>query len=157
MLQRKQTLFLLLAALCGGLTFLFPVDTFTRGGQTFVFRTTGLFMGDGTEVVDASLKVPFAPVIGLLSAFLLAIIFLYGNRTRQLRLARILNLLVIAVEVFLFITDNSVRAFLELGGEVENRFGPSAVLPLVMVVFVLLAIRGIRKDEQLVKSMDRLR
>lgn len=157
MLQRKQTLYFLLAAICGVLTFFFPVDTFTRGDQTFEFRTTGLFLDDGTEVADAALKVPFAAVLGLLSALLLGLITLYRNRSRQARLAGILNLLLIAVQVFLFITDNSIRAYLEQGGRVVNRFGLSALLPLVMVLLVLLAIRGIRKDEALVRSMDRLR
>lgn len=157
MLQRKQSIFLLLAAVCGMLTFLFPVDSFIRGGQAFVFRTTGFFMADGTEVVDAAAKVPFGVLLGFLSVMLLAVIFLYKNRARQLRLTRIVNLLTMAVIVFLFITDNSIRAYLEQGGHVRNTFGISAGLPLLMVVFTLLAERGIRQDEALVKSMDRLR
>lgn len=157
MIQRKQSIFLLLAALCGALTFLFPVDSFMRGDQTFEFRTTGFFMSDGTQVVDAAAKVPFAPVIGLLSVLLVVIVFLYKNRPRQLLLARTANLLTMAVVVFLFITDNSIRAYLAQGGRVENTFGISAGLPLLMIVFILLAERGIRKDEALVKSMDRLR
>ncbi|MBZ0207220.1 MAG: DUF4293 domain-containing protein [Flavobacteriales bacterium] len=157
MLQRKQTLFLLLAALCGVLTFFFPVDTFVRGDQTFFFRTTGFFTADGTPVTDATAKVPFAALIGVLSALLLGVIFLYKNRVRQLRITRMVNLLVMAILVFLFITDNSMRAYLEQGGKVENSFGFSAILPLLMVVFTLLAERGIRKDEALVKGMDRLR
>ncbi len=157
MLQRKQTLFLALAVLAGLLTFLFPVDTFTRGEQTFVFRTTGFFTGDGIPVTDAAAKVPFAVLVGVLCAFLVVVAFMYGNRPRQLRLAGAANLLLVAVQVFLFITDNSMRAYLEQGGRVHNSYGLSAFLPLVMVVFVLLAMRGIRKDEELVKSMDRLR
>ena len=43
------------------------------------------------------------------------------------------------------------------GGKVDNTFGLAAILPLLMVVFTLLAERGIRKDEALVKGMDRLR
>lgn len=157
MLQRKQSLFLLLAAICGALTFVFPVDSFTRGDQGFVFRTTGFFMVDGTRVADAAAKVPFAILLGFLSAMLVAIIFMYTNRKRQLRLTRIVTLLTTAVVVFLFITDNSIRAYLEQGGKVSNCFGLSAGLPLLMIVFTFLAERGIRKDEELVKSMDRLR
>ena len=157
MLQRKQSLFLLLAALCGALTFVFPVDTFMRGEQTFIFRTTGFFTGDGTPITDATAKVPFAILLGVLSALLVGIIFMYNNRVRQLRLTRMANLLVMAILVFLFITDNSLRAYLEQGGTVDNSFGIAAVLPLLMVVFTLLAERGIRKDEALVKGMDRLR
>jgi formate hydrogenlyase subunit 3/multisubunit Na+/H+ antiporter MnhD subunit len=157
MLQRKQTLFLLLAAICGALTFLFPVETFTRGDQTYFFRTTGLFMADGTAVVDAALKVPFFIVIGFLAAVLVVAIFLYRNRQRQITVVRAMSLLLVAVAVFLFITGNSVKAYLEQGGRVEEHFGVSAILPLVMVVLVFLAERGIRKDEALVRSADRLR
>ncbi len=128
-----------------------------RGDQAFEFRTTGFFMGDGTAVVDAVAKVPFAPVIGLIAVILVVIVFLYKNRPRQLLLARTANLLTMAVVVFLFITDNSIRAYLEQGGRVESTFGVSAGLPLLMIVFILLAEQGIRKDEALVKSMDRLR
>lgn len=157
MLQRKQSLFLLLAAICGALTFVFPVDTFMRGDQTFIFRTYGFFTGEGVPITDATAKVPFAILLGLVSALLLGIIFMYGNRVRQLRLTRMVNLLVMAILVFLFITDNSLRAYLEQGGKVDNSFGIAAILPLLMVVFTLLAERGIRKDEALVKGMDRLR
>ncbi len=157
MIQRKQTVFLLLAALCGALTFLFPVDSFMRGDQAFEFRTTGFFMADGTQVVDADVKIPFAPVIALVSVLLVVVVFLYKNRQRQLLLTRTANLMTMAVVVFLFITDNSVRSYLAQGERVENTFGISAGLPLLMIVFILLAERGIRKDEALVKSMDRLR
>lgn len=157
MLQRKQSLFLLLSAVCGGLTFLFPVDTFVRGGKSFFFRTTGFFMEDGAPIVDVAAKIPFAMVLGFLSLALVGVIFLYRDRGRQLRILRAVNLLVMAMAVFLFIADNSMRVYLRQGGPVEGSFGLSAALPLLMVVFNLLAERGIRKDEALVRSMDRLR
>ncbi len=157
MLQRKQSIFLFLAAVCGALTFLFPVDTFVQGDRTFLFRTTGFFMADGTAVVDAVAKIPFGILLGFLSALLLVIIFLFKDRPRQLKFTRAVNLLIIAVVVFLFITDNSIRAYLEQGGPVQNTYGIAAGLPLLMIVFILLAERGIRQDEALVKSMDRLR
>ena len=157
MIQRRQTVFLLLAALCGALTFLFPVATFTRGDRSWSFFTTGLFMADGTPVVDAPMRVPFFIVIGFLAAALVVAVFLYKNRQRQVTVVRTVNLLLTAVAVYLFITSNSVRAYLDQGGLVEEHFGISAVLPLAMVVLVFLAERGIRKDEALVKSMDRLR
>ncbi len=157
MLQRKQTLFLMLAAICGVLTFFFPVATFTRGAQIWSFHTTGLFMADGTPVVDAALKVPFFIVLGFLTMVLVVAIFLYKNRQRQITIVRTVSLLLIAVSVFLFISGNSVRAYLDQGGLVEEHFGASAVLPLAMVLLIFLAERGIRKDEALVRSADRLR
>lgn len=157
MLQRKQTVLLLLAVLCGVLTFFFPVDTFQRGDQAYVFRTTGLFLPDGTPVPDASTKVPFAAVLGVLSAALLVAVFLYRNRPRQILFVRSSYILLLAVVAFLFITDTSITAYLEKGGNVTNHYGASALLPVAMLVLAFLAERGIRKDEALVRSMDRLR
>lgn len=157
MIQRQQTIFLFLAAVCGVLTFFFPVETFTQGGREFLFRTTGLFQADGAPVVDASPKVPFAVLLGFLSAVFIVAIFFFRNRKRQLVFVRTANLLVIGTAVFMFITSNSIRAYLEQGGKVLSGYGASALLPLGMIVFAFLAERGIRKDEALVKSMDRLR
>lgn len=157
MLQRKQTLFLLLAALCGVLTFLFPVDTFTRGTQVMVFRTYGIFNAEGIPMTDGTMKVPLAILLGALSAMLVVIALLYRNRPRQLRLARLAALLLLAVQAAVFITDNSLRAYLGQEGRVEHSYGVSFFLPIVMIVLVMLAANGIKKDEELVKSMDRLR
>lgn len=157
MLQRKQTLFLLLAVACGVLSFFFPVDTFLRGDSTFIFRTTGLVHADGRAVSDGQPPIPFGAVIGVLSAALFVAIFLYGNRRRQVLFVRSAYILLLAVVALLFISDTSITAYLEQGGKVDNSYGASAILPVAMMVFAFLAERGIRKDEALVKSMDRLR
>ncbi|MBS1568623.1 MAG: DUF4293 domain-containing protein [Bacteroidetes bacterium] len=157
MLQRRQSIFLLLAALCGALTFFFPVDTYTRGDQGFVFRTSGFFMADGTAVVDAPVRVPFHLLLGLLTVVVVVVLFLYKNRKRQLRLIRVVSMLLLGTSVYMLITDNAIRAYLQQGGKVLSSLGVSAYLPLLMIVFNVLAERGIRKDEALVKSMDRLR
>jgi hypothetical protein len=39
----------------------------------------------------------------------------------------------------------------------SGSYMPASVMPAVVIVFLILAITGIRKDEKLVKSMDRLR
>jgi RsiW-degrading membrane proteinase PrsW (M82 family) len=157
MLQRKQTIFLLLAVLCGLLTFFFPVDTYLRGEQGFVFRTSGFFMADGTAVVDAPVRVPFHLVLGLLTVVLVVVVFLYKNRKRQRRLIRVVSVLLLGTSVYMLITDNAIRAYLQQGGRVLSSLGLSAYLPLLMIVFNVLAERGIRQDEALLKSMDRLR
>ncbi|MFT3885958.1 MAG: DUF4293 domain-containing protein [Flavobacteriales bacterium] len=157
MLQRKQTVFLLLAVLCGALTFAFPVASYTRGEQVFEFRTTGLTLADGTAVPDASPKVPFAIVIGLCMVVLAVAIFFFKKRPRQMRLVRSAYLVVLAVVAFVFITDHSIATYLGQGGTVATHYGASAFLPIAMLVFAFLAERSIRKDEELIKSMDRLR
>lgn len=158
MWQRKQTVFLALAALLALATWLFPVVTYDRGRDQFIFRTTGLVMADGTPVLDADLKAPFHVVLSVVAVALIGCIFFYGNRPRQIRFVRSTYLVTLAIIAFLFITDNSIQSYLESGGGVVvSRYGASFFLPLGILVFSVLAERSIRSDEELVRSTDRLR
>ncbi len=159
MIQRKQTIFLALAALIAFAANLVPFATYTVMGseQAIEFRTTGLFMADGTPVADASPKVPFVAVFGLLGAVLVVAIFLFKNRPRQARIVRYSYLFALGVLAFAVITDRSVQVYLGQQGEVSVAYGVAFAAPLVVLVLAFLAERGIRKDEALVKSLDRLR
>ncbi len=154
MIQRKQTLFLLLAALLVLSTWLFPIATYQSTAETYELMTYGLYTADGVKVTDADLKMPFSILLSLLALALVIAIFLYSNRPRQMRFVRGSYLLMLAIIAFMFITDNSVGAYLE---GAERTFGLSFVMPLVALVLTVMAERGIRADEKLVRSMDRLR
>jgi hypothetical protein len=157
MIQRIQSLYLFLAAACGALTFLFPVATYQRAADRFIFSTTGLHTAEGMPVADASTKVPFGVLFGVCAAAYLGLIFLFRDRRRQARLVGVINLVVLGLVAFLFITDRSMQAYLAQGNSVVMSYGASAFLPLLMMVGGFLAGRAIRKDEALVRSMDRLR
>lgn len=157
MWQRKQSLFLFLAAALSFATWAFPVATYDQGGAAYEFRTTGLYGAEGMELVDVGMKIPFSIILSVLGLALLLTIALYKNRPRQMRFVRGTYLLMLGVIAFLFITDNSMRAYLERSGEVVGHYGPSFYFPMVILVLAFLAERGIRKDEDLVRSVDRLR
>jgi hypothetical protein len=55
------------------------------------------------------------------------------------------------------ITHLSVRAYLAQNSSVAYAFGPAFFIPIGILVLCFLAERGIRKDEELIKSVDRLR
>ena len=157
MIQRKQTLFLALAALLSFSTWLFPVSTYERSGETFIFMTKGILGPDGALLEDPVMQVPLHIILTILGAALGVSIFLYGNRPRQMRLVRGTYLITLMVIAFTFITDNSIRSYLSGAGAVEHRYGLSYFIPLLVLVLAFLAQRAIRADEELVKSMDRLR
>lgn len=157
MWQRKQTIFLLLAALLAFATWAFPVASYEQAEASYVFRTTGLYDGAGSAVEDVGLKVPFHTVLTLIGAALVAFIFFYGNRPRQIRFVRGTYLLTLATIAFLFITDNSIQSYLEPRGAVVGHYGASFFLPLGTLLFSFLAERAIKADEELVRSADRLR
>ena len=76
-------------------------------------------------------------------------IFLYKKRNLQIRIcyAMILSL-VLAYIIYLFVNFGS----LSLTG-----MNYTFLFPLIAMIFLLLALRGIKKDEKLIRSLDRLR
>lgn len=147
MLQRIQSIFLLLAS--GSIWALFGLP-FAESSQTV--PTSNFFDNDQLYSVndDPSLLGIFA-VAGILA---LVAIFLFNNRALQIKLtifsviATILGSLLV---LWFFMQEGALLQSIEV-----NEM-PGIGLPVLAVLFGLLAVRFIRKDNKLVKSMDRLR
>ncbi|MCB9193739.1 MAG: DUF4293 family protein [Flavobacteriales bacterium] len=159
MIQRIQTVFLVIAAAISFAAIALPMATYTRGTDQaqVVLRPTGLFTGDGTELSDARPKVPFSAVFLVLGIFMIVPVFFFRNRHRQRRIVRSTFLIALGAIAFAVITDRSVQVYLGQDGPVSVRYGPAFVAPLLVLVLAYLADRAIRKDEELVRSTDRLR
>ena len=157
MIQRKQSLFLLLAALLALSTWLFPIATYDMADGRYALRTMGLF--DAQGVADPLRKpvLPFHLLHGLLAAVLLVSILLYGNRPRQARVVRMSYLLALGLFAFQYISRNSALAYLAQRGPVESGYGLSFWVPLLVLALAFAAERAIQADEDLVRSADRLR
>ncbi len=131
MIQRIQSLFLLIAALLC-IAFLFVPS----------LEINDLYLLAKNHIVLASLTVVSAVIS-------IADIFLFKNRTLQANVVK-LNLLVI-----LGLIGFAVYTELSDGDFAPNILG--AILPVLFLVFNMLAARFIKKDDKLVRSMDRLR
>ena len=137
MIQRIQTIYLLIAfIIMGALPFVFPLETDPSGNKQ-------VFFTDHT--------VDFVLFIG--SALLSIItIFLFKNRQLQFVLGR-LNIILNLILLGLFVYHS-----LSVSGEVAtSEKGIGMFLPIFSIVFLVLANKAIKKDEDLVKSVDRLR
>lgn len=180
MIQRIQTLWLALAAVCMALCFAFPVATYTfeleSTGQTVDARLDLIGKGGADTLQQLAAGEPVVqyaqrltgmatwPLITLaLCVLLLAVlcIFLYKRRTTQARLVALAFLVNVgyAFAVFFWAVDK-YRDLLMAGlGGVEPRvtWAVGAFAPLASLVLLFLAQRAIRKDEALVKAADRLR
>lgn len=143
MIQRVQSLYMLLAALVTGvLSVVFPLYIY---GDTMVTLKETFSSGNVYTII--------AGVLFVLSTILsLMTIFLFKNRKLQINLNRInivINFFLLGVIVYLLLT---------LSGETQvSEKGIGSFLPLVAVVLLSLANKAILKDERLVKSVDRLR
>lgn len=143
MIQRIQSIYMVVVALVsGGLIFVFSLWT-----EAEIAR----FAHELLSVDKIELKL--IPVLFILSALLaLVALFLYTNRKLQFVLNRI-NIL-----TNLFLLGLLLYYLLTLPGEVAiSKKGIGVFLPVVNVLFLALANKAIQKDENLVKSVDRLR
>jgi hypothetical protein len=144
MIQRRQTIYLLLAAfLSAGLIFLVNLWITMSGDKFFVmdaFTTNNIVLKSMAVLFFAS---------GLL-AFIT--IFLFKNRKLQFVMGRIIILInFILLGILVYFSQN-------LSGEIKiSEKGIGLLIPIVTIVVISLANKAIKKDEELVKSVDRLR
>ncbi len=160
MIQRKQTLFLLAAALLCGASFLLPVATYRSSSAETVYLLLTTRVYDPVNAVtieDASLKYPIYLVYTVLGLALFIDIFLFKNRKRQLLILRSAYIFAGLLLVLQLVTHQSTTAYLSTGRHLISSYGPVMFFPFGIMLFMYLAERGIKKDEELVKSMDRLR
>lgn len=158
MIQRKQTVFLVLAALCVGLMFVLNISAHNLPDQSeeVTFSVLGTDVGGRDALFAPKPLVPLEALAGVAMAICLVTIFFFKDRKRQVRFANLCYMLLLALFAAVFMSEHSMAAFVETKGGASNvRLG--YFLPLVSLVFVFLAVRGIKADEALVKSADRLR
>jgi len=138
MLQRIQTLWLLLSAFFAFVTIKFSIYNGTRAiGEVNEYNM--LNAGSSLFLLIATVA------LGLL-AFIA--VFLYKNRSMQLKIS------LLALGVYIIC---GLLYFLEIKKFTQGAFSLWSALFFLIPVFLLLAIRGIYKDIKLVKSIDRLR
>jgi hypothetical protein len=158
MIQRIQTVYLFLAAIAGLLTFFLPFTHFTAEDVKLAeYAMFGLFNVQ-SDVLETSGTFTFpAWVLGSLSVLLPAIgIALYKNRPLQMKIVRLAYLVDLAYVVYLFFAvDRLYTEYFDSTSSVLYHVG--FYLPVAAFAFCFLAIRGIKKDEALVKSLDRIR
>jgi hypothetical protein len=80
-------------------------------------------------------------------------IFIFKNRKVQLKLTGFLIILIVVCIIALIHVSMSIISKFEAG----IIPGFKMILPVIMLIFSVLAYKGIRKDDQLVKSYERLR
>lgn len=157
MIQRIQSVFLLLLALSMLSMLALPL-WHKADGLTHQELTLTAFNFAAASLPQPTTPVPvwLIAVLAVASAAVAAYeIFQFRSRLAQLKLG-LLNLLLIAATFGAeFFLSNHGEAFLNPKLEGVNQ--PAFFLPLLALALNLLASRFIRRDEQLVRSADRLR
>lgn len=136
MIQRIQTIYMILTALLmSGLFVWFP-EVQNEAGENLFSRKEPLFF----------------ILIFLGIAFTILSILSFKNRKKQFVINRftiLINFILLGVFVY--------RSLTVSGGTLVSEKGIGMFIPILSIVLLVLANRAIQKDENLVKSVDRLR
>jgi hypothetical protein len=155
MIQRIQSVYLSLIVLISLLLFKGSLLVFTENtGSVINVTFNGIFRdtnGQGIVMIESLL--PLSILIVLVPVVSLITIFLFKKRNVQLLLVKFLIGLLSA-----FILGSSFYIYLILS-KYSSEFIPGIkmAIPFILLILAILALKGIRKDDQLVKSYDRLR
>ena len=137
MIQRIQSVFLLIVIVCGACLLLFPFVSYEGYPPLFL-----------RNPVDIT---PIGNYLSILTAFLC--LFMYKNRKLQIKLCHA----IVFFNACLFLTILFLTNQLYDHDFEKKTFLFSAYLPLAAIVAAFIASRYIKKDEELVRSADRIR
>lgn len=166
MIQRVQTIYLLIAAIVNGVSLLVPFWMFQNGSQTETIKGMEI-IGSGSETAASQsfmawelTPTPLLAVFGgiciFASIWMIIDIFLFKNRKRQIQFAYFgVILLMIELLVMIYMTLEGPYTMSATLDEGMVQYG--LAFPVVALILVWLAIRNIQKDEKLVRSVDRIR
>ncbi|MBK8505620.1 MAG: DUF4293 domain-containing protein [Saprospiraceae bacterium] len=152
MIQRLQSVFLVLTAAVMALLFTKPMS-FISIDQALPSDTVQSMLADGSFSTQDHLILLVLVILGILLP--VVTLFLYKNRPLQMKLSRLtiaLVVLSVVLTLILFYQDYQKMA---VGTEVTVQYG--YLMLVLAILFLVLALRYIRKDEKLVRSADRLR
>ena len=153
MIQRIQTIYLTLSVVLLTLMFNFELATIEGSDGLYEFSILGLY--NNSQDIELGNKIPLYPSVLTIIALLLFTISQYRNRKRQIRLSRIAFLLILMLIVgSYFLTDYFAK---QIESTSEPLFSVGIYLAVACLPLIFLSIRGIKKDEALVKSLDRIR
>ena len=150
MIQRIQSIWLLLAALTITSLLFVPISSAVIDNIQYTLTGTGI-TEKTPETINTFINQPLVASVILAGLISLVNIFNFRNRKLQIRIASLNILLTLGLSFWL-------SQLMETATELKNiEIQPGLFFPMLTIIFTLLAIRGIKQDEKLIKSADRLR
>lgn len=157
MIQRIQSIFLALVFLLGMVLFVSPVLSFTSYENTYVMNAYHTINSVDNTVVSKNIGI--GAMQGLVALLALVSVFLYKKRQLQIKLCK-LNILLVAIQIaaivlYIDVAKDAISPNAPNDVLIGIKYG--AIFPILSLTFLYLSIRFIKKDEDLVRSADRLR
>lgn len=147
MIQRIQTVYLIISALLIGLLFAWPFAEIAKDGAIYTFNFKGILLDGAVQQGGLVISV----VLALIMASHVFAVFSFKNRPQQVKIIFFTILMMLGLlGLLVFFTYFSFS-----GAQISYKTG--VALPLVAIILDYMAIRGIKKDEALIRSIDRIR
>ena len=157
MLQRIQTVYLFLVVVLMALTMILPVAEYFDAVKNVAFQLDyrGIVQTQPTDAGSPVLSAnPLTFLFGMVLVATLAALFKYKNRRQQFRLCTVNMFLILIYMIVLGVYIYLGRRALD-GTELSLKL--PVIFPVIALILNFLAMRGIMKDENLIKSINRLR
>jgi len=153
MIQRIQSVYLFLASAVIYAFYLFPIANILSADGAKKIMITGVFETLNGQVAQTTSFTLLSVVTGIVGIIPLILIFLYKNRKRQATYVYLTVLILIGLSFWIAQTiKGASNGLLQV-----SDYGIGAGLSSVSILLLVLAAKGILRDEKLVKSADRLR
>ncbi len=152
MIQRIQTLYLALAAFVLGLMLQNPIVSFVIDGK--IYDLTSYMLVNSQDSKDVIFyNYPLAILIIAASLLAFITILLFKNRKLQMKLTLFNWILTLGIYVLIAYYYFQAQAIKEL----VFTFRLPVVYPAVAFILLVLAFRGIKRDEEIIQSLNRIR
>ena len=155
MIQRIQSIYLLLAGLAIFALFIFPLaHNVYVGNAPLDITISGTYQHLGGQAAIKDHFVALSAATAVIGILPIIIIFLFRNRKQQVALCYSVILVIIGYSFWMAQTAKEVTGGVTL---TPSNFGIGLFICPLSILLIILAVRNIHKDEKLIKSADRLR
>jgi len=155
MIQRAQSVYLLSVSVLMIFMIVLPVaEIAIKGGEILIYHNYGLksYSAENAKIIFSTFPVTILTCVIALISFIN--IFLYNNRNLQMRFCIYNIILLIGLVVLIYFYYTLMRKRLDI---LNHTFKIAIVFPIISAILTLLSLKGIRRDEALVRSCERLR
>lgn len=160
MIQRIQSVYLLLVSIAGALMFIYPFVSLvpdSTGADPAIYFVSSLnieVLLNGKSAVFMRLW-PMVILNMIIITFALFALLQYKKRKTQIIYSHILLFLILGQIALIAFDVNTLNTAVGAGHSIS--FTVFTLLPLLQILFTRLATSAIKGDEALVRSADRLR
>ncbi|ASB50069.1 DUF4293 domain-containing protein [Alkalitalea saponilacus] len=151
MIQRIQTVYLLIALTLTAILFFVNMAELASVTDNYILTFKGVTDITTSETAINSLALTL--LITVTTVVILVSIFMFKNRILQIRICGLAIGLLIGISAMIYFVGKTSAN--ELGAELAFKW--PIIAPLISLIFIVMAMRAIGKDEALVRSLNRIR